>query len=108
MVKLVTLVGHRYCVNDLTKCGRAALDVDHCERVWFREVRAKQQRVGKIFWGSFHRKFRGSVKSRIRPHCHWNSSLFVPTAVLATPKKKGPPGHSATVVAVSAGDGPGP
>src|SRR5262245_2228244 len=77
MVKLVPLIGHRYCVDDLTKCGRAGLDVDYGEGVCLREVWAKQQRVGEIFWRSFHRKLRGCMKGGIRSHCHWNSSSIL-------------------------------
>ena len=46
------------------------------ERVGLREVRAQQQGVDEALRRSFHRKLRGSVEGRIRPHCHWSSSLF--------------------------------
>src|SRR5215470_11916148 len=77
MVKLVALVGHRYCVDDLAKSARAGFYVDHRERVGLREVRAEQQRVGEVLSRGFHRKLRGCVEGRIRPHRHWSSSLFL-------------------------------
>src|SRR6266487_6077194 len=76
MVKLVALVGHRHGVDGLAKCRRAGLHVDHRERVGLRKVRAEQQRVGEVLRRSFHCKLRGCVEGRIRPHCHWSSSLF--------------------------------
>ena len=80
MVELVALVGHRHRVDDLAVCGRAGLHVDHRERVGVREVRAEQQGVGEVLRRSFHRKLRGCVEGRIRPHCHWSSSLFASRA----------------------------
>jgi hypothetical protein len=76
MVERVALVGHRHRVDDLAECGRAGLHVDHRERVGLREVGAEQQSVGEVFRRSFHRKLRGCVEGRIRPHCHWCSPLF--------------------------------
>jgi hypothetical protein len=76
MVELVSLVGHRYRVDDLAERGRAGLRVDDRERVRLREVGAEQQRVGEIFRRSFHRKLRGCVEGRIRSYCHRTSPPF--------------------------------
>src|SRR5882757_4438712 len=76
MVKLVSLVGHRHRVDDLTIGWRAGLHVDHGERVGFRKVRTKQQGVGEALWRSFHCKLRRCVKGGIWPHGHRTASLF--------------------------------
>src|SRR5215831_15590825 len=75
MVELVSLVGHRHRVDDLAERGRAGLRIDDRERVGFGKIWTEQQGVGEVFRRSFHRKLRGCMEGRIRPHCHWCSPL---------------------------------
>ena len=76
VVKLVALVRHRHGVDDLAVGRRSRLDVDHRERIGFREVRAEQQGIGKGFGRRFHGQLRRCVKSRVGPDCHRTASLL--------------------------------
>src|SRR6478672_12177990 len=70
MVKLISLVGHHDRVHDLAESRRTGLYVDHCERVGFGEIRAKQQGVGEALWRSFYRKLRRCMKRRVGSDRH--------------------------------------
>ena len=76
MVKLVALVRHRDGVDDLAVGRRSGLHVDHRERIGFREVRAEQQGIGKIFGRRFHGELRRCVEGRVGPDCHRTASLL--------------------------------
>src|SRR4030095_8324306 len=76
MVKLVTFVGHRHGVNDLTVILGAGIDVDDSKGVRLGKIRAEQHGVGEALRRSFHGELWRSVKRGVGPNVHRTASLF--------------------------------